>query len=468
MLPVIALVGRPNVGKSTLFNVLTRSRDALVADLPGLTRDRQYGRGEVGPQPYLVVDTGGLTGTVDGLDGLVARQALQAVGEADRVLLMVDGRSGLTAADEEIARQLRRLNRPVTLVINKAEHLDPEAVRADFYLLGLGEPMAISATHRHGVAELMERVLEDINQQPVEQEEAALPVVEPQAEKAIRLAVVGRPNVGKSTLINRILGEERVLAFDMPGTTRDAVHIPFEREGQPYTLIDTAGVRRRSRVAEAIEKFSVIKTLQAIEQSHVVIMVMDARQGIAEQDATLLGHILDSGRALVLAVNKWDRLEAEVRDQVRNDLGRKLAFLDFAQLHFISALHGSGVMDLFESVRKAYEAAARKLSTPYLTRILQQAMAAHQPPLVQGRSIKLRYAHQGGQNPPLIVIHGNRVEHIPESYRRYLINVFRRELDLSGTPVRVEFRGGDNPFKPGPPGRSLRPLKAGKRRRPAR
>ncbi len=448
MLPVIALVGRPNVGKSTLFNCLTRTRAALVADFPGLTRDRQYGPGKVGPRPYLVVDTGGLSGEGEGLDGLIARQALKAVDEADAVLLLVDGRTGLAAADEEIAAQLRRTGKPLYLVVNKTEYLEPATATAEFHAIGVGAPWPISATHNRGVEGLMEAVLGALV--PAEAEGGGGAITAD--DGSIRLAIVGRPNVGKSTLVNRILGEERVLAFDLPGTTRDAVAIPFERDGQTYTLIDTAGVRRRSRVDEAIEKFSVIKTLAAIEEAHVAVMVLDARQGIAEQDATLLGYILDSGRALVIAVNKWDRLDPDTRERVRTDLARKLAFIDFARIHFISALHGSRVMDLFASVREGYAAATRKLSTPALTRILEAAVAAHQPPLVHGHSIKLRYAHQGGQNPPVIVIHGNRTDHVPESYRRYLINVFRKELRLHGTPVRVEFRSGENPYDPGSEG----------------
>ncbi len=442
MLPLIALVGRPNVGKSTLFNCLTRTRNALVADLPGLTRDRQYGIGRVGPRPYLVLDTGGLSDAVSGLEGLVAQQAWRAVAEADAVLLLVDGRAGLSSGDQDVAKELRRAGKPLYLVINKTEDKDPASAGMEFHALGLGEPHAISAAHGQGIEDLMATVLANL---PAPAEEASLAG----EETGIRLAIVGRPNVGKSTLVNRLLGEERVLTFDMPGTTRDSVAIPFQKDGRSYILIDTAGVRRRSRVDEAIEKFSVIKTLQAIEQANVVIMVLDARQGIGEQDATLLGFILDSGRALVLAVNKWDGLDQYSRDSVRRDLERKLAFLDFAKQHFISALHGSGVMDLLRSVDQAYEAATRKLSTPELTRILADAVASHQPPLVHGHSIKLRYAHTGGHNPPLIIIHGNRTEHVPASYKRYLENVYRRTLGLWGTPVRIEFKRGDNPYQPG-------------------
>lgn len=465
LLPVIALVGRPNVGKSTLFNSLTRTRDALVADLPGLTRDRQYGRGKVGPQPYLVVDTGGLSEVAEGLAGLVASQVWRAAEEADAVLLLVDGRAGLHSGDREIANRLRRLHKPLYLVVNKTEGLNEDLALAEFHALGLGQPWAIAAVHNEGVAELMDSVLAALapRSEPSELSESSTPSTPSEATESIRLAIVGRPNVGKSTLVNRLLGEERMLAFDEPGTTRDSVAVPFVKDSQAYTLIDTAGVRRRSRVSEVIEKFSVIKTLQAIEQAHVVVLVMDARQGIGEQDATLLGYILDSGRALVLAVNKWDCLEQETRQAVRSDLARKLDFVNFARLHFISALHGSGVMEVLQSVREAYRAATRKLSTPELTRILEQALADHQPPLVHGHSIKLRYAHQGGHNPPLIVIHGNRTEHVPTAYRRYLANVYRKTLGLWGTPVRIEFRGGDNPYQPA--GRAAAGKPAGRRQR---
>jgi GTP-binding protein len=444
MLPVIAIVGRPNVGKSTLFNSLTRTRNALVADVPGLTRDRQYGISQRGPRPCLVVDTGGLTDEDKGLDGLVARQVWMAIEEADAVLLLVDGRAGLTVADEEIASQLRRAGKILYLVINKGEHRDPDLLSAEFHVLGMDDLHVIAAAHNQGVETLMEQVLTAL---PGGQESGDLPE-SGEPEGVIKLAVVGRPNVGKSTLVNRLLGEERMLACDLPGTTRDSVAVPFERDGQRYLLIDTAGVRRRARVSEVIEKFSVIKALQAIEKSHVVVLVLDARQGISDQDASLLGLIVDSGRALVLAVNKWDHLDPDTRAQVKRDLDYRLGFLDFAKIHFISALHGTGVGELIGSVQKAYVAATRKLATPELTRILEEALAAHQPPLVHGHSIKLRYAHQGGQNPPLIIIHGNRIDHVPETYRRYLANFYRKRLNLWGTPVRIEFRGGENPYQP--------------------
>ncbi len=438
MLPVIVLVGRPNVGKSTLFNRLTRSRDALVADQPGLTRDRQYGVGRLGDRPYVVVDTGGISGEEEGVDALMEQQVQAAIDEADHILLLLDAVDGCTGGDEQIVERLRRTGKPVTPVVNKSENMDPALAQAEFHRLGLGEPVAIAAAHGRGVKRLINQVLAGLPRpaEPVEAEQ----------EKGIQIAVVGRPNVGKSTLVNRLLGEERVVAFDQPGTTRDSVFIPFTRDDRPYTLIDTAGVRRRARVSEAIEKFSVIKTLQAIEQANVVLLVLDARQGIGEQDANLAGHILDSGRALVVVVNKWDGLDQERRDQVRDELQRKLPFLDFATRRFVSALHGSGVGTLFEAVDQAYANAMRDLPTPELTRILEQAVQAHQPPLVHGRRIKLRYAHQGGRNPPIIVIHGNQTDAVPAPYKRYLVNRFRQVLSLHGTPIRLEFKSGSNPY----------------------
>ncbi|MBI5041081.1 MAG: ribosome biogenesis GTPase Der [Gammaproteobacteria bacterium] len=441
MLPVIALVGRPNVGKSTLFNFLTRTRDALVADVPGLTRDRKYGEGKFGGQPYLVVDTGGLSGDETGLDALMAKQSWLAVEEADAVLFMVDARDGLTVTDEAIAKRLRRAGKSVLLVINKIDGCNSEVVTADFHRLGLGEPAAISAAHGQGVQDLAVRVLASL---PAPEASEATP---PEQASGIRIALIGRPNVGKSTLLNRILGEERVVAFDQPGTTRDSIFVPFERDGQRYTLIDTAGVRRRARVSEAIEKFSVIKALQAMEAAHVVILVLDAHEGLSEQDATLAGYAADSGRALVVAINKWDGLAPDARDWIRQELDRRLPFISFAEFYFISALHGSGVGDLFGAVQRCYRAATTKFSTPELTRIMEKLIFAHQPPLVQGRRIKLRYAHQGGQNPPVIIIHGNQTDKVPEAYQRYLVNAFRKELDLVGTPLRIEFRTGENPYK---------------------
>ena len=439
MLPVIALVGRPNVGKSTLFNRLTRSRDALVADQPGLTRDRQYGIGRIGDRPYVVVDTGGISGDAEGVEMLMDRQVRLAIEEADHILYLVDGREGLAGADEQIAEELRRTGKPVIVVVNKSESLDRDIAAAEFHALGLGDPVPISAAHGRGVKPLMNRVLETL---PPAEETA-----EEEQERGVQIAVVGRPNVGKSTLINRLLGEERLVAYDKPGTTRDSIQVPFEHRGRRYTLIDTAGVRRRARVSEAIEKFSIIKTLQAMEQANVVLLVLDAHEGITEQDASLAGHVLDSGRALVVVINKWDGLEKDERERVKSELERKLPFLSFAEVKFVSALHGTGVGHLMEAVDAAYAAATRDLKTAELTRVLEEAVMEHQPPLVRGRRIKLRYAHQGGRNPPLIVIHGNQTESVPAAYQRYLANRFRQAFHLWGTPVRIEFRTTANPYK---------------------
>jgi GTPase len=438
MLPVIALVGRPNVGKSTLFNLLTGTRDALVADLPGLTRDRNYGYGKLGPVPYLVVDTGGLVVDAQGVEQLMAKQALRAIDEADSVLFLVDARDGLAPSDHFIAQTLRKLDKKVILAVNKAEGLDASTAAAEFYQVGLGDPQAISATHGDGVRALMERALEGF--------EASMDA-DAAGPDDIRVAVIGRPNVGKSTLINRLLGEERLITFNEPGTTRDAVFVPFERDGRRYTLIDTAGVRRRARVEEAIEKFSVIKALQAVDSANVVIGVIDAHDTVAEQDATLFGMVAERGRALLIAVNKWDGIASDKRDEIRAGLDLRLPFLDFAPVHFISALHGTGVGELMRAVSQAYDASMREMATPELTRVLETAIGQHQPPLVRGRRIKLRYAHQGGRNPPIIVVHGNQVQHVPDAYRRYLSNVFRKNFRLEGTPVRVEFRSDENPFK---------------------
>jgi len=439
MLPVVALVGRPNVGKSTLFNYLTRTRDALVADFPGLTRDRQYGRVRRGQRDYFVVDTGGIVETELGIDEQAMRQVSYALEEADLILLLVDARHGLNAGDEAIAERLRKTGKPVFLVVNKIDRADLAVVAGEFYALGLGEPHPISASHAIGIDTLLDEL------------EAKLPASEqPETEEesqGIRIAVVGRPNVGKSTLVNRILGEERVVVYDQPGTTRDSVYISFERHGKAYTLIDTAGIRRRGRVSEAIEKFSVIKALQAIETAHVVIFLVDAREGVTDQDATLLGMVLEIGRGLIIGLNKWDGLSPDQKDQVRRQIDLKLPFLDFAEKHYISALHGTGVGNLLDAVESIYEASMQDLSASRLTKILQDALVAHQPPLVRGRRIKLKYAHQGGQNPPVIVIHGNQTEEVPGAYKRYLINVFRDALDIQGTPIKLEFRSSENPFK---------------------
>ncbi len=443
MLPVVALVGRPNVGKSTLFNVLTGTRDALVADQPGLTRDRKYGFGKIGRSSYIVVDTGGLIERPGGVEAQMADQTLRAVEEADRIVFLVDARSGLTPTDEFVARTLRRAGKSVVLAVNKCEGRSDELAVADFHVLALGDPMPISAAHGQGIEELMAEVLPSADE-AADADAAADP--RKAHEDAIHVAVIGRPNVGKSTLVNRLLGEERVIASELPGTTRDSIYIPFEREGVHYVLIDTAGVRRRARIEEAVEKFSVIKTLQAIDSAHVVIGLIDAQETVAEQDASLLGMAAERGRALVIGINKWDGLSPEQREHIRSQIDLRLPFLDFAPLHFISARHGTGVGELMQSVHGAYQASMREMSTPELTRTLEAALEAHQPPLVRGRRIKLRYAHQGGRNPPVIVIHGNQTRSVPDAYQRYLANVFRQTYGLQGTPVRIEFRSDDNPF----------------------
>ncbi len=443
MLPVIALIGRPNVGKSTLFNRLTRSRDALVADYPGLTRDRKYGFGKMGPIPYLVIDTGGVAGGEEGIQEAMVDQTIRALQEADAAIILVDGRSGLTAADEHVAALARRHARKTWLAVNKAEGLDANIANAEFHALGLGEPVAVSAAHGDRVAALIEDVLDSFEspQDKVDEDRIA------DEDRELRIAVIGRPNVGKSTLVNRMLGEERLVVFDQPGTTRDSVAVPFERNDRKYVLIDTAGIRRKARVHEAIEKFSIIKALQAIEQAEVVIAVLDAQEGVTEQDVSLLGLVMERGRALVVVTNKWDGLSAEQRKKVRDDLERRLPFLDFAERITISALHGTAVGDLLPAVERAFRAAMRDLSTTELTRELEAAVMAHAPPLVRGRRIKLRYAHQGGRNPPVIVIHGNQTDKLPEAFRRYLINRFRKAFKLKGTPVRLAFKKGKNPFE---------------------
>ncbi|MFZ1811181.1 MAG: ribosome biogenesis GTPase Der [Candidatus Nitrotoga sp.] len=437
MLPTLVLIGRPNVGKSTLFNRLTRSRDALVADQPGLTRDRHYGRGRVGERPFLVVDTGGLEPIAkEGILYEMAKQTRQAVDEADLVLFLVDGRQGLTPQDRIIAEQLRKTGRPLLLLVNKAEGMQRAAVVNEFFELGIGEPLPISSAHGDNVSEMVALALEELPLQ-VESEE--------DRSDHPKIAIVGRPNVGKSTLVNAILGEERVIAFDQPGTTRDSIYIDFERSGKQYTIIDTAGVRRRGKVDEAVEKFSVIKTLQAVEDANVVVLVVDAQQTITEQDAHIADFVLQAGRALVLAVNKWDGLDDYQRDTTKRDIDRKLHFLSFAKLHFISALHGNGVPGILKSVNEAYAAAMAKLPTPQLTRVLIAAVEKQQPPRSLFRP-KMRYAHQGGSNPPLIVIHGSALDKIPDSYRRYLEHTFCTAFKLQGTPLRIEFKAGKNPF----------------------
>ena len=456
MLPVVALVGRPNVGKSTLFNRLTNTRDALVADYPGLTRDRKYGQAKFEKRQFIVVDTGGITGDEEDIDAEMAQQSLLAIEEADVVLFLVDARAGLLPADQGIADHLRRINKKVFVVANKVDGIDGDSESAEFYSLGLGAIKQIAAAHGRGISQLLQDALkplevdfpdmEIIDEEPEEEEDAETQRQRLQ-ELPIKLAIVGKPNVGKSTLTNRILGEERVVVYDMPGTTRDSVYIPMERDEREYILIDTAGVRKRRKISEAVEKFSIVKTLQAIEEANVVLLVIDAREGITDQDLSLLGFVLNSGRSLVVAVNKWDGLSTDVKDDIKREMDRRLGFIDFARIHFISALHGSGVGNLFESVQEAYSSATKRINTALLTQIMEMAQDDHQPPLVRGRRVKMKYAHAGGYNPPVIVIHGNQVDDLPSSYKRFLMNYFRKALEIMGTPIKIEFREGANPFE---------------------
>ncbi len=441
MIPVFALVGRPNVGKSTLFNRVTKTQDALVANFPGLTRDRQYGEAKLGSRHFIVIDTAGITGQEEGIDSAVAQQSQQAVVEADAVVFMLDAREGLTSTDEQLAQRLRGYNKPIFFVANKIDGVNVDEALAEIYRFGAEKIYPTTATHGRGIKPLFEDML------------ALFPEAEPAADDGeetldpgIKIAIVGRPNVGKSTLVNRLLGEERVVVYDQPGTTRDSVYIRYERNDEVFTLIDTAGIRRRKNVHETVEKFSIVKTLKAIDDANVVILMLDASEGVVDQDLHLLGHVVDAGRALVVAINKWDGLTDQHKQYVKSELERRLQFIDYAQIHFISALHGTGVGHLYESVRAAYRAATQKLQTHRLTQILEKAVFDHAPPLVNGRRIKLRYAHAGGSNPPLIVIHGNQTADVPRAYQRYLEKTFRRELKLIGTPVRIEFRTGDNPF----------------------
>lgn len=462
MIPVVALVGRPNVGKSTLFNRLTRTRDALVADFPGLTRDRKYGRAHLAGYEFIVVDTGGIDGTEEGIETRMAEQSLAAIEEADVVLFMTDARAGLTAADLAISQHLRSREKTTFVVANKVDGIDADSACAEFWSLGLGEVYQMAAAQGRGVTNMIEyslapyaeamgivkdsEAIEDEEEREYTEEEAEAEQKRLQ-DLPIKLAIIGKPNVGKSTLINRILGEERVVVYDEPGTTRDSIYIPMEREGREYVLIDTAGVRRRSKVHETVEKFSVIKTLKAVEDSNVVLLVIDAREGIAEQDLGLLGFALNAGRALVIAVNKWDGIDQDVKDRVKSELDRRLGFIDFARIHFISALHGTGVGHIYESIEEAYDSATTRVSTAMLTRIMQMAQDDHQPPLVNGRRVKLKYAHAGGYNPPIVVVHGNQVKKLPDSYKRFMMNYYRRSLKVMGTPIQLRFQEGGNPFE---------------------
>ncbi|NKB32244.1 MAG: ribosome biogenesis GTPase Der [Pseudomonadales bacterium] len=438
MRPVIALVGRPNVGKSTLFNRLTKSRDAIVANMPGLTRDRQYGEGEHGGKSFIVIDTGGITGYEEGIDFEMASQSLQAIDEATVSLFLVDAKDGLTPDDEKIVEYLRKNDKNSLLVVNKVDGLDPDQASAEFYSLGMSVVFPITATQGRGINNLLEEALKEADEDEVEEDSEEL--------SGIKIAIAGRPNVGKSTLVNRMLGEDRVVVFDQPGTTRDSVYIPFERRGKKYTLIDTAGIRKRGKTKETVEKFSVVKSLQAIQDANVVVLLIDAHDSIVEQDLHLLGYVIDSGRALVIAINKWDGMEDDQKDTIKSDIRRRFTFVDFAAIHFISAMHGTGVGDLYKSIHKAHSSAKKKLSTNQLTKILERATLDHAPPIVNGRRIKLRYAHPGGQNPPTIVIHGKQTKKLPAHYSRYLEKTFRNVLKLEGTPVRIELRSDANPF----------------------
>lgn len=437
MKPVIALVGRPNVGKSTLFNRLTKTRDAIVANFSGLTRDRKYGEGNIDGKQFVVIDTGGISGDEEGVENVMAGQSLQAIDESDFVLFLVDSREGLNAADHQIANYLRQNNKKAWLVANKIDGLNADIALLPFYEMGMGDVFPIAASHGRGVSSLMEDVLQHVEEEPEDESEQ---------ERGIKIAIVGRPNVGKSTLVNRMLGEERVVVFDLPGTTRDSIYIDYERHGKRYTLIDTAGIRRRKNVTLTVEKFSIVKTLQAISDSNVVVLLLDAQEGLVDQDLHLMGQAIESGRALVIALNKWDNLDEDHKGYIKLELERRLRFVDFADVHFISALHGTGVGNLYKSIERAWQSATDKLSTNSLTKILQHAVETHQPPLVNGRRIKLRYAHAGGQNPPIIVIHGNQTESVPAHYVRYLEKLYRKALDLHGTPIKIEFRSGENPF----------------------
>ncbi|WP_133406010.1 ribosome biogenesis GTPase Der [Parashewanella tropica] len=462
MIPVVALVGRPNVGKSTLFNRLTRTRDALVADFPGLTRDRKYGRAFLAGYEFIVVDTGGIDGTEEGIETKMAEQSLAAIEEADVVLFMVDARAGLTSADQALADHLRVRDKTTFLVANKVDGIDGDSAIAEFWGLGIGNVYQMAASQGRGVTSMIDQALAPYAEamgidrdKELEDPEKVREYTEEEAEEEqkrlqelpIKLAIIGKPNVGKSTLTNRVLGEDRVVVYDEPGTTRDSIYIPMERDDREYVVIDTAGVRRRSKVHQTVEKFSVIKTLKAIEDANVVLIVIDAREGISEQDLGLLGFVLNAGKALVLAVNKWDNMSNDDRERVKSELDRRLGFIDFARIHFISALHGTGVGHIFESIEEAYDSATKRVSTSMLTRIMQMSQDDHQPPMINGRRVKLKYAHAGGYNPPIVVVHGNQVSKLPDSYKRYMMNYFRRSLNIVGSPIQLRFHESSNPFE---------------------
>lgn len=440
MLPVVALVGRPNVGKSTLFNVLTRSRDALVADMPGVTRDRHYGICRIGDRPFVVVDTGGLSGVEETMDVLTAKQVRLAIAEADLLVFVVDARDGLLPQDYVILSELRRSGKPIIAVVNKTDGLDEQAVLAEFSAFGIATTLPLSAAHNRGTDDLIE-VLQPLLPADLDEDSDASA-----EDGTIRVAIVGRPNAGKSTLINRLLGEERLIVSDVAGTTRDPIRVPLERDGKRYTLIDTAGIRRKARVEEAVEKFSVIKTLQSIAAAQVVVVMIDARENLADQDLTLIGYAIDEGRALVIAINKWDDMDSYQRDECRRALDRRLVFVDWAKQIQISALHGSGLRELMRAVVRAHASATKVLVSSDLTKTLEKAYESYQPPLVHGHAPKLRFAHPGGTNPPTVVIHGTRTKHIAPAYQRYLENFFRKRYKLEGTPIRIAFREGENPY----------------------
>ncbi|GJM14463.1 MAG: GTPase Der [Pseudohongiella sp.] len=449
MRPVIALVGRPNVGKSTLFNRLTRSRDALVANMPGLTRDRQYGEASLDDLKFILIDTGGITGHEEGIDSEMAAQSLQAIEEAHVCLFMVDAKDGLMPDDNHILDHLRKEDKQYYLVVNKVDGMDIDQALADFYSLGQRALFPITATQGRGLRQLLSHALEGYSNRGGNSEGEEDNEVDPLLEQGIKIAIAGRPNVGKSTLVNRMLGEDRVVVYDQPGTTRDSVYIPYERHGKNYTLIDTAGIRKRGKTKETVEKFSVVKSLQAIQDANVVVLMVDARTGIVEQDLHLLGYVLDAGRGLVIAINKWDGMEQGEKDYVKTEIRRRFTFVDFAKIHFISALHGTGVGDIYKSVERAYASARKTLTTNMLNKVLQSAIVDHSPPMVNGRRIKLRYAHAGGQNPPTIVIHGKQTAKLPSNYVRYLEKTFRKVLHLEGTPIRIELRSDENPYTKG-------------------
>jgi GTPase len=439
MIPVIALVGRPNVGKSTLFNCFTHSRDALVADYAGLTRDRLYGEGRFNERRFIVIDTGGINGGEEGIDQLMVGQSLQAIEEADLVLLLVDAKTGLHSGDDFIVNHLRKVQKPVLLVVNKIDGHEPEQALSEFYALGLGEVHGIAASQNRGIQKLLEAA---ISRFPAPEAISA----EEERQAGIRICIAGRPNVGKSTLVNRMLGDERVVVYDQAGTTRDSIYIPFERRGQHYTLIDTAGIRKRGKTTELVEKFSVVKSLQAIQDAHVVVLLLDAQEGIVEQDLHLLGYVVETGRALVIGINKWDGMNEYDKNEIRQNILRRFEFVDFAKIHFISALHGTGVGNLYDSIHTAYDSAFKKITTAKLNQTLERIQMGHAPPTINGRRIKLRYAHIGGHNPPIFVIHGKQTEMLPSHYVRFLEKNFRKLLRMEGTPIRIELREDDNPF----------------------